>query len=145
MRQRTAAGVVPFVKENGYLRCYTLPTVKGLFAHERISLGAVLHEYLANWRFVTRVEGLPGTVFVPTVAEGHINFGWLGAATFSLSAFLAVTFMQEILLRLRMGLLSFPLMAWYAYLSMSIAMTSVFATIVSFVHTYVLIFCISSY
>ena len=65
VRQRTAAGVVPFVKEHGYLRGYTLPTVKGLFAHERISLGAVLHEYLANWRFVTLVEGLPGTVFVP--------------------------------------------------------------------------------
>jgi len=86
---------VPFVKEHGYLRGYTLPTVKGLFAHERISLGAVLHEYLANWRFVTLVEGLPGTVFVPTVAEGHINFGWLGAATFSLSAFLTVTFCKR--------------------------------------------------
>ena len=79
------------------------------------------------------------------VAEGYINFDWLGAATFSLGAFLTVTFMQEILLRVRMGLLSFSLMAWYAYLSMSIAMTSVFATIVSFVHTYALIFCISSY
>ena len=95
-----------------------------------------------NWRFVLRFEGLPGSISVPTVAEGYINFGWLGAAAFSFGAFVSVTFMQELLLRLRMGLLSFSLMAWYAYLSMSIAMTSVFATIVSLVHTYVLVFCI---
>jgi len=132
---------VRYANKIGFMYGLTLPTIKGLFKHERFDIETALHVYLSalfkDYRIVT--TELKGNIPVSSIAEGYINFGWTGVVLFAGISFLTVLFFQEILLRMRLGILSYTLMVWYAYLALNLSMYSIFYTFFSFIHTYLFI------
>lgn len=133
------AAIVPFVDIYGELGGTTVPNLKGLLPHDRINLEAVMSAYLTHGGLQTEFVGLPASVGVSAAAEGYVNFRMSGFVLFSVVSFGSVILMQELLNRLRLGIFSYSLMVWYAYLTMTISMTSIFATIISLLHTLVLV------
>lgn len=129
------AAVVPYVNEYGQLSGLSLPDLKGLLSHERINLEASLHYYMTHWELETEFSGLAGNVLVPAVAEGFANFKWYGFLLFAFLMHISVIIVQEFFIRIKMGILSYSLMAWYAYLAVTTSMTSIFSTYISFIHT----------
>jgi hypothetical protein len=132
---------VRYANKLGFQSGLTLPTIKGLLKHERFDIETALHVYLSalfkDYRVVT--TELKGNIPVSAITEGYVNFGWTGVLVFACVSFLAVIAVQEILLRTRLGILSYTLMIWYAYLALNISMYSIFYTFFSFIHTYVLL------
>ena len=133
------AAIVPFSREAGELGGTTLPNIKGLLPFERINLEAALHHYMTYWTVEMKFSGLPGSLPVPALGEGYVNFGWPGFIIFGLVSFGCVVLVQEIFLRFRFGTTSYSLMVWYGYLAMTMATTGLFATFVSLIHTVLLL------
>lgn len=133
------AALVPYVDEYGQLSGVSLPNMKGLLLHDRFNLEASLHYYMTHWKFETDFSGLPGNVLVPAAAEGYANFKWAGFILFSMTMCISVVIAQEFFIRLKMGILSYALMVWYAYLAVTMSMTSIFSTYISLIHTVVMV------
>lgn len=138
---------VKWVDQNGHLSGLTLPTIKGLLKHDRFNIETALHVYLSSLfgDFHSTTTQLQGNIPVSAIGEGYINFGWMGVVLFAGISFISVVFIQEILLRLRLGIISYTLMVWYAYLSLNISMYSIFYTFFSFIHTYVFVGVLALY
>jgi hypothetical protein len=125
---------VPFLEAHGDLAGATMPNLKGLLSHERFNLEAAMHAFI--WGMEAHYgSGIPGTSPVPANGEGYVNFGWTGFILFSIASFVCVVIFQEILLRLRLGVTSVALSAWYGYLGFTLFTTSLFATFASLTHT----------
>ena len=133
------AVIPPFVAEYGELAGLSLPNFKGLLSHDRYPLEVAMHMYISDpgaaHQVTSHLDQFAGAVLVPAAGEGYVNFGWPGFVLFALLSCLVVVACEEILLRMRCGVLSIALVAWYAYLAMNLSMTGLFATIVSLIHT----------
>lgn len=131
------AAVVPYVKQHGYLGGLTMPNLKGLLPYDRISLEAVMQAFLSAGTEHASSSSLLGASPVPAPGEGYVNFGWPGFITFCIVSFACAIGVQEILLRLRAGATGLALSAWYGYLGFTLFTTTVFATLISLIHTVV--------
>jgi hypothetical protein len=129
------AAAVPFAQEAGWLHGRSWPNIGGLLPWQRINIEAALHHYMTNWTVTFEFSGLVGSSSLPAVAEGYINFGWPGFICIALIWFFILIVSQEVLDRLRPQLVAQVLTAWYAYLALFTSLTSLFATLVSFIHT----------
>jgi oligosaccharide repeat unit polymerase len=129
------AASVTFAQEAGWLHGLSFPNVGGLLPWERVNIEAALHHYMTHWTVTFQFLGLVGSSSLPAVAEGYINFGWLGFIGTALIWFFILIIFQEILDRLRPQPVAEILTAWYAYLAFFTSLTSLFATLVSFIHT----------
>lgn len=138
---------VKYVENNGKLLGKTLPTIKGLLKHNRFNIETALHKYLSSLfgDIHTTTTTLKGNIPFSAVTEGYINFGWIGVAIFSSVSFLTLIVFQEVFLRIKLGVLSYTLMVWYAYLALNLSMYSAFYTIFSIIHTLVCIGLICLY
>jgi hypothetical protein len=149
---------IPFVEEYGQLGGVTLPRARGLFPGKQFIIEVPMHTYAYIDRNVHQVfsdyesasdiprqEWFTGSLPVSALAEGYLNFRWVGFLLFGIMTFVAVILVQEVLWHLRIGLLSWTLMAWYGYLAVTLSMYSVFATFISLIHTGVLLVLAGAY
>jgi hypothetical protein len=148
---------VPFTEEYGKLGGATLPRARGLLPGKQLIIEVPMHIYAMDpksahqvfsdydFRSAPTYEWFSGSMPVPALAEGYINFGWAGFLIFGIVTVASVILIQEILWRLRLGLLPLALMAWYGYLAVTLSMYSVFATFISLIHTGVLLVLAGAY
>jgi hypothetical protein len=132
--------VGPFVEQNGRLGGATLPNMRGILPHEQVRAEAVMHAYAYDpgraRDLGAAIEDFPGSLPVSAFAEGYLNFGWTGFVAFGVLCMVSLILVQEILHRSSfLGLFGYALMAWYAYLALTLSMTTVFATFISIIHT----------
>jgi len=132
---------VRYVDHNGHLTGLTLPTIRGVLKHDRFNIETALHVYLSSLynNFNQATTELKGNIPISSIAEGYVNFGWIGVLLFGGISFLTVLFFQELFLKIHLGIISYSLMVWYAYLALNLSMYSIFYTFFSFIHTYLLI------
>jgi hypothetical protein len=88
------AASVPFVQEAGWLRGLSFPNAGGLLPWERVNIEAALHYYMAFWKVTFQFSGLVGSASLPAVAEGYINFGWIGFIGTALILFFVLIIFQ---------------------------------------------------
>ncbi|MCA9114917.1 MAG: hypothetical protein KDA79_07495 [Planctomycetaceae bacterium] len=133
------AATVPINAYFGEFEGASLPTIRGLLPHHRMNLERAMHEFLWHGRLQPERTGLAGTTPVSVTGEGYLNFGWKGAVGFVLFAALVVVGMQEFLLRLPQGLMIRALTAQQAWLCTCLWTIGLFSTLVSLVHTFILL------
>jgi hypothetical protein len=142
--------VGPFVEQNGLLAGATLPNMRGILPHKQVRAEAIMHTYAydpgraKDLAFAT--DDFPGSLPVSAFAEGYLNFGWIGFVAFGVLCMVSLILVQEVLHRSRsLGLFGYALMSWYAYLALTLSMTTVFATFISIIHTAVALFLAAIY
>ncbi len=116
------AATIRYTQEHGFLGGRTLPTVWGLFPHDTVNVSVEMHTYLF---------GKGGGVPLSTLAEGYINFGWLGALTLTAISLCVVVAAEETFKRIPMKPLSFSFLVLYTLFVTKLSQVSLFATFVS--------------
>ncbi len=142
--------VGPFVEQNGRLEGATLPNMRGILPHKQVRAEAVMHAYAYDpgraRNLGAAIEDFPGSLPVSAFAEGYLNFGWIGFVAFGVLCMVSLIVVQEVLHRARsLGLFGYALMSWYAYLALTLSMTTVFATFISIIHTAAALFLAAIY
>lgn len=113
----TLAATVPMAESYGFSFGNTFPMV-GSYP----GLDVRMHYFL---------YGFEGAAPVPAVGEGYINFGWPGFLFFAGLFFVIIVLLQEILIRLKFGVFSYAVVAWFAYLAIYTNFIGLFATFLS--------------
>jgi hypothetical protein len=116
------AAAVVYVERIGPLDGATLPTVRGLFPHDRILLDTEMHNFMF---------GAPGSVTLSGPAEGYLNFGWTGFVVMAVATFGSMILIEEVLGNMRRTPLTITLIAFYSALATKAAQVSLFAIFVS--------------
>lgn len=120
------AATISYTGEHGFLGGRTLPTVWGLFPHDTVNLSEVMHDYLF---------GPGGGVPLGILAEGYINFGWLGALSLTAIGLLVLVAVEETFKRIPMKPISFSLLVLYTLFATKFSQLSLFATFISLTYT----------
>lgn len=130
---------MPFVENFGVPHGTTIPNIKGLLPSERFNTEIELHSFLVAG-LETRRAGIAGTTPVPVNGEGYLNFGVAGFLAFSVITASILIVFQEVLNRLRLGVVGPLLAAWCGYLAMMLSTTLLFATFLSITHPVLALF-----
>jgi hypothetical protein len=125
VNSESMAATVTYTRLMGFLDGKTFPTVRGLLTHERIDTSEEMHHFLF---------GPGGGAPVSALAEGYLNFGWIGFIVFCFAAFGAVIAAEWVFRRLPRNLLTFSLLVLYALFATKISQLSLFATFVSLIY-----------
>jgi hypothetical protein len=123
----TLAATVPMARDYGWLGGNTLPVLAA--PGNYMGLDVLMHYY---------IFGGEGAAPVPAVGEGYVNFGWPGFIAFTVIYFVTLIGLQEVLQRIKSGLFSYTIMAWFAYLSMYTTLIGLFSTLFS-IQRYILL------
>ncbi|GAB4140940.1 MAG: hypothetical protein Tsb009_10490 [Planctomycetaceae bacterium] len=116
------AATVVYVEQRGLLGGATLPTVRGLFPHDRILLDSEMHMFMF---------GAPGSVTISGPMEGYLNFGWVGFIVFLLATFGSMIVIEEFVRSLRWTPLTLSILAFYGALATKVSQISLFAIFIS--------------
>lgn len=131
---QSIAGSVAMVHENGLYGGMTLPTIHGLLPHQQIIVEWDVHRYIA---------GREGSIPVPAMVEGYINFGWKGFFFFAALVPLTVLLVQHLLCRI--GSIGIVLMMLYAYFAVMLSTTGYFQAMGSLTTTVAVMFMVVVY
>lgn len=122
------AAAVRYVELKGTLNGIQLPTVHGLFTHERLQIEPEMHHFMF---------GAPGAVPISGPMEGYINFGWSGFLVFCVATFASMIFIEQVLRSAPRNVFTVSILAFYCVLATKASQVSLFATFVSL--TYVVV------
>jgi hypothetical protein len=120
------AAAVTYADSLGQLAGATLPNIRGLLDFEHVNLSRELHLYM---------YGPGGGVPVSAVAEGYVNFGWLGMLGMAITAFALVAGAEEVLRWLPRNALTGAVLVLYAMFATKIAYASISASLLSMTFT----------
>ena len=121
----TLAASVSYARHYGTLGISVLPTMRGLLAHDQISLSLLLHQYEA---------GAAGGVSVPFAGEAFLLAGWSTVILVLPCVFGVLVLLQEVAFCFTDGLISIAFSALYAYLAVVLALNGMFASLFNFMY-----------
>lgn len=116
------AATVWYTRTLGFLDGRTLPTLRGLLSHEQVNTSEEMHYFMFGPR-----GGAP----ISAIAEGYLNFGWLGFVAMAVFTFLVVIAVQAAFNRLPANLFTLSMLVLYTVFATKISQVSLFATFVS--------------
>ncbi len=118
------AATVAYTETKGFLEGITFPRFKGfLHTSQPIDLGEVMSQFIFN------SVNPEGSVPVSALAEGYINFGWIGFILITIITFILIILLQETLNSIPQNLLTFSLIVSYCLFATKISQISIFAFI----------------
>lgn len=121
----TLAAAISFFHNEGPLGISVLPNMRGLLQHEQVNLSAVLHQYQAN---------TAGGVSVPFAGEAYLVSGWSSLLLALPIVFLTLIALQELAMRLRVGLFGLALASLYSYQAIQLSLNGTFSSLYNFMY-----------
>ena len=131
---QSIAGSVAMVQQNGFYGGTTLPTIHGLLPATQTIIEWDVHQFIA---------GRQGSIPVPAVTEGYINFGWMGFFLFAFIIAATLIIFEEILSR--MGMIGRVLLVLYGYFAVMLSTTGYFQALGSLTTTAAIILLLIFY
>jgi oligosaccharide repeat unit polymerase len=122
-----------YTRTFGFMEGRTLPTLRGLLSHEQINTSEEMHYFMFGPRGGAPISG---------IAEGYLNFGWIGFVAMAVFGFLVVVAVQAAFNRLPANLFTLSMLVVYTVFATKISQVSLFATFVSltYIPVFVLLF-----
>ena len=127
----TIAATISYTKELKFLGISVFPTARGLLSHHQENLPLMLHNYISL---------SPGGMNVPMVAEVFLVNGWTSIFLMLPAIFLVLVVLQELIFKIKVGIFSAAISAFYGYLGLLLSVIGMFGTLFTFMYIGVLVF-----